>query len=120
MIVFAVDASPPRLDTDDLARIADRLRRLRPLDSILDDIGDVIADQDPPSAEAPKLAERLRGDLVRLENVAVATGDRDPEVPASSGRPARCAPPACRPPPTPRPSPTCDGWPGSPKRSWNG
>ncbi|MEU6434457.1 DUF6415 family natural product biosynthesis protein [Streptomyces albidoflavus] len=80
MIVFAVDASPPRLDTDDLARIADRLRRLRPLDSILDDIGDVIADQDPPAADAPKLAERLRGDLVRLENVAVATGDRDPQV----------------------------------------
>ncbi|MFI2672471.1 DUF6415 family natural product biosynthesis protein [Streptomyces albidoflavus] len=80
MILFAVEAPPPRLDVGDLARIADRLRELRPLDAILDDIGDVIADQDPPAAEAPELAERLCADLVRLENVAVAAEDRDPEV----------------------------------------
>ncbi|MFI1311386.1 DUF6415 family natural product biosynthesis protein [Streptomyces albidoflavus] len=80
MILFAVAAPAPRLDTDDLARIAARLRESRPLDAILDDIGDVIADQDPPAAEAPELAERLRGDLVRLENVAVAAEDRDPQV----------------------------------------
>ncbi|MET7506993.1 DUF6415 family natural product biosynthesis protein [Streptomyces albidoflavus] len=80
MILFALEAPSPRLDAGDLARIADRLRQLRPLDSILDDIGDVIADQDPPAAEAPELAERLRGDLVRLENVAVAADDRDPRV----------------------------------------
>lgn len=80
MILFALGAPSPRLDAGDLARIADRLRQLRPLDAILDDIGDVIADQDPPAAEAPELAERLRGDLVRLENVAVAADDRDPRV----------------------------------------
>ncbi|MEU7375419.1 DUF6415 family natural product biosynthesis protein [Streptomyces albidoflavus] len=80
MILFAVAAPAPRLDTDDLARIAARLRESRPLDAILDDIGDVIADQDPPAAEAPELAERLRAGLVRLENVAVAAEDRDPQV----------------------------------------
>ncbi|WP_436738016.1 DUF6415 family natural product biosynthesis protein [Streptomyces sp. BBFR102] len=80
MMLFAVEWQPPRLDTGDLARIAARLRGLRPLESILDDIGDVIGDQDPPAAEAPVLAERLRGDLVRLEDVAVAADDRDPRV----------------------------------------
>ncbi|MFD4988999.1 DUF6415 family natural product biosynthesis protein [Streptomyces sp. NPDC058374] len=88
MILFVIEAPSPRLDEGDLARIADRLRQLRPLDSILDDIGDVIADQAPPTAEAPELAERLRGDLVRLENVAVAASDRDPQV-ASLVRQAR-------------------------------
>ncbi|MFD4769145.1 DUF6415 family natural product biosynthesis protein [Streptomyces niveus] len=53
---------------------------MKPLDAIVDDIGDVLAEQDPRESEFGEIAERLRGDLLRLVVIANAAGDGDAEV----------------------------------------
>ena len=63
-----------------LSHVAERLRSLRPLEAILDDAGDVLSGQDPPEEEFAVLEERLREDLTRLVNIAVATTAQDPGV----------------------------------------
>lgn len=75
--------SPP-LDSEGLARIASLLRQVKPLEAIVDDIGDVLGEQDPRESEFGEIAERLRGDLLRLVAIAnaagVGGGDGDVEV----------------------------------------
>ncbi|WP_405821897.1 DUF6415 family natural product biosynthesis protein [Streptomyces sp. NBC_00838] len=73
--------SPP-LDSEGLARIASLLRQVKPLEAIVDDVGDVLGDQDPCENEFGEIAERLRGDLLRLVAIANAAGvgDGDAEV----------------------------------------
>jgi hypothetical protein len=63
-----------------LAHVAQRLREVKPLDEILDDIGDVLGNQAPPAAECEDLDQRLRADLIRLTRIALAARDEDPEV----------------------------------------
>nr|WP_237498199.1 DUF6415 family natural product biosynthesis protein [Streptomyces sp. SID8373] len=70
----------PGPPTDLLARVAHGLREAKPLDEILDDIGDVLGNQDPPAGECQELDQRLRADLIRLTQIALAAGDEDPEV----------------------------------------
>ncbi|MFG2176951.1 DUF6415 family natural product biosynthesis protein [Streptomyces niveus] len=70
----------PPLDADGLARIAELLRDVKPLDEILDDIGDVLANQDPRQSEFEDTAERLHAGLTRLVAIAKAAEDRDAEV----------------------------------------
>ncbi|MGA5643339.1 DUF6415 family natural product biosynthesis protein [Streptomyces cinereoruber] len=62
--------------------MAQRLREVKPLDEILDDIGDVLGNQAPPAAECEDLDQRLRAGLIRLTRIALAAGDEDPEVAA--------------------------------------
>ncbi|MFD4700947.1 DUF6415 family natural product biosynthesis protein [Streptomyces niveus] len=50
---------------------------MKPLEAIVDDIGDVLAEQDPRESEFGEIAERLRGDLLRLVVIANAAGDGD-------------------------------------------
>lgn len=71
--------SPP-LDSEGLARIASLLRQVKPLEAIVDDVGDVLAEQDPRESEFGEIAERLRGDLLRLVAIAKSAGDGDAEV----------------------------------------
>ncbi|MFD5034978.1 DUF6415 family natural product biosynthesis protein [Streptomyces sp. NPDC058405] len=68
------------LDARGLARIAKLLRDVKPLDEILDDIGDVLADQDPPEAEFEDIAERLRAGLARLVTISGAARNDDAQV----------------------------------------
>ncbi|WP_371666325.1 DUF6415 family natural product biosynthesis protein (plasmid) [Streptomyces sp. NBC_01241] len=72
----------PGPPVDLLARVAQRLREVKPLDEILDDIGDVLGNQAPPAAECEDLDQRLRADLIRLTRIALAARDEDPEVSA--------------------------------------
>ncbi|MGW5048392.1 DUF6415 family natural product biosynthesis protein [Streptomyces griseoluteus] len=66
-----------------LARVAEGLREVKPLDEILDDIGDVLGNQAPPATECEDLDQRLRADLIRLTRIALAAKkDKDPEVSA--------------------------------------
>ncbi|MFF2926611.1 DUF6415 family natural product biosynthesis protein [Streptomyces celluloflavus] len=66
-----------------LARVAEGLREVKPLDEILDDIGDVLGNQAPPASECEGLNQRLRADLIRLTRIALAAKkDKDPEVSA--------------------------------------
>ncbi|WP_329079683.1 DUF6415 family natural product biosynthesis protein [Streptomyces niveus] len=71
--------SPP-LDSEGLARIASLLRQVKPLEGIVDDVGDVLGEQDPGESEFGEIAERLRGDRLRLVAIANAAGDGDAEV----------------------------------------
>ncbi|MFI2289798.1 DUF6415 family natural product biosynthesis protein [Streptomyces niveus] len=68
--------SPP-LDSEGLARIASLLRQVKPLEGIVDDVGDVLGEQDPGESEFGEIAERLRGDLLRLVAIANAAGNGD-------------------------------------------
>lgn len=68
--------SPP-LNSEGLARIASLLRQVKPVEAIVDDIGDVLGEQDPRDSEFGEIAERLRGDLLRLVTIANAAGDGD-------------------------------------------
>ncbi|WP_242539521.1 hypothetical protein [Streptomyces albidoflavus] len=70
----------PLLEHAQLARVAKGLRSLPSLDAILDDAGDVLSGQDPPDEEFAVLGERLREDLTRLVDVAVAATAQDPGV----------------------------------------
>ncbi|MFJ4343008.1 DUF6415 family natural product biosynthesis protein [Streptomyces sp. NPDC088915] len=72
----------PGPPADLLARVAQRLREVKPLDEILDDIGDVLGNQAPPAGECEDLDQRLRADLIRLAQIALAANNRDPEVSA--------------------------------------
>jgi hypothetical protein len=65
-----------------LARVAQGLREVKPLDEILDDIGDVLGNQAPPAVECEDLDQRLRADLIRLTRIALAAKDEDPKVSA--------------------------------------
>lgn len=66
-----------------LARVAEGLREVKPLDEILDDIGDVLGNQAPPATECEDLDRRLRADLIRLTRIALAAAkDDDPEIAA--------------------------------------
>lgn len=71
--------SPP-LDSEGLARIASLLRQVKPLETIVDDVGDVLGEQDPLESKFGEIAERLPGDLLRLVAIANAAGDGDAEV----------------------------------------
>ncbi|MEW1721621.1 DUF6415 family natural product biosynthesis protein [Streptomyces sp. NPDC093109] len=75
-----VERWKPALNADTLALLASLLRELKPLDAILDDVGDVLGDQDPPPHEFEETAEQLRGDLKRLVDIAVVAEDKDAEV----------------------------------------
>lgn len=66
--------SPP-LDSEGLARIASLLRQVKPLEAIVDDVGDVLSDQDPCENEFGEIAERLRGGLLRLVAIAKANAN---------------------------------------------
>lgn len=70
----------PPLDSEGLVRIAGLLRQVKPLEAIGDDIGDVLGEQDPRESEFGEIAERLRGDLLRLVAIANAAGVGDAEV----------------------------------------
>ncbi|MGW6308272.1 DUF6415 family natural product biosynthesis protein [Streptomyces niveus] len=70
----------PSTDAADLARIACLLRNVKPLEAIVDDVGDVLGEQDPPESEFREIAERLRGDLKRLVAIAHTAGDKDAQV----------------------------------------
>ncbi|WP_121842754.1 DUF6415 family natural product biosynthesis protein [Streptomyces sp. S5] len=78
-VLLAAGWTPP-LEHAQLVRVAERLRSSRSLDAILDDAGDVLGGQDPPEEEFAVLEERLREDLTRLVNIAVATTAQDPGV----------------------------------------
>lgn len=71
----------PPLSGGELATVLNRLRDWNPFDggALLDDVA-VVLDDVPPAEEATEeIAERLRRHLLRLVNVAVATGaERDP------------------------------------------
>lgn len=77
-----VEQWTPPLDADGLARIASLLREVRPLDAILDDVGDVLSNQAPRESEFEEIAGRLRGDLDRLVSIALAAENRDAQVSA--------------------------------------
>ncbi|MFI6695507.1 DUF6415 family natural product biosynthesis protein [Streptomyces sp. NPDC050433] len=47
---------------------------MKPLEAIADDSGDVLDEQDPRESEFGEIAERLRGDLLRLVAIANAAG----------------------------------------------
>ncbi|MBT2491601.1 hypothetical protein J7E96_24350 [Streptomyces sp. ISL-96] len=68
------------MDAGTLARVVDRLRGMKPLEAILDDIGDVLGNQEPREHESEEIAQRLRGDLMRLVTIAVAAADDDAVV----------------------------------------
>ncbi|MFI6082512.1 DUF6415 family natural product biosynthesis protein [Streptomyces sp. NPDC051217] len=70
----------PSIDAAGLARIACLLRGVKPLEAIVDDVGDVLGEQDPRESEFGEIAERLRGDLRRLDAIAQAAGDKDAHV----------------------------------------
>lgn len=70
----------PPLDAEGLARIVSRRCRVRPLDAILDDVGDVLGNQVPREDEFAGLDERLRGGLRRLVNIAGAAENEDGQV----------------------------------------
>ncbi|WP_078077691.1 DUF6415 family natural product biosynthesis protein [Streptomyces niveus] len=53
---------------------------MKPLEAIVDDVGDVLAEQDPRESEFGEIAESLSAHLVRLANIAIAAGDKDPQV----------------------------------------
>ena len=76
----------PPLDAEGLARVVSGLRGVRPLDAILDDVGDVLSNQAPREDEFAELDERLRGDLRRLVNIAVAAENDDGQVADLIGR----------------------------------
>ncbi|KIX80007.1 MULTISPECIES: DUF6415 family natural product biosynthesis protein [Streptomyces] len=76
----------PPLEYGQLSRIAERLRSLRSLEAILDDAGDVLSGQDPPEEEFANLGERLRDDLTRLADIAVAATEPDPGVASLTDR----------------------------------
>ncbi|MGW6604884.1 DUF6415 family natural product biosynthesis protein [Streptomyces sp. NPDC055036] len=75
-----VERWTPTLDAAALTRLATMLRELQPLDAILDDVGDVLSNQAPPEHEFEEIADCLRGDLMRLVNIALAAEDEDTEV----------------------------------------
>ncbi|MFF5086005.1 DUF6415 family natural product biosynthesis protein [Streptomyces niveus] len=70
----------PPMDTASLARIACLLRDVKPLEAIVDDVGDVLGEQNPRESEFGEIAERLRADLIRLVAIAHAAGDTDAQV----------------------------------------
>lgn len=70
----------PSISSEGLARIACLLRDVKPLETIVDDIGDVLGEQDPRESGFGEIAECLRGDLRRLIAIAEAAGDKDAQV----------------------------------------
>ncbi|MEU2901103.1 DUF6415 family natural product biosynthesis protein [Streptomyces sp. NPDC007056] len=72
---------PPPLSGRELATVLDGLRRWSPCDggALLDDVAAVLDDVAPAEEVTEEIAERLRGHLLRLVNIAVAAGaERDP------------------------------------------
>lgn len=67
----------PPLEVDDLAALLAKVQRWTPFDgdALLDDVV-------PPEEDLDVLAERLRGHLMQLVDIAVAAGadDKDPEA----------------------------------------
>ncbi|MFE6252048.1 DUF6415 family natural product biosynthesis protein [Streptomyces niveus] len=64
----------PPVEAAVLARMADLLKQVIPMEQIVDDIGDVLSNQDPRPAEFAGVAERLRADVARL--ITIAGSDR--------------------------------------------
>ncbi|WP_186781553.1 MULTISPECIES: DUF6415 family natural product biosynthesis protein [unclassified Streptomyces] len=84
-VLLAAGWAPPLQHTE-LALVAERLRSLRSLDAVLDDVGEVFSGQDPPEEEFADLGERLRAGLTRLINIAVAAPEQDTTVASLTDR----------------------------------
>jgi hypothetical protein len=69
-----VEQWAPPLETDTLARVVAKFRDWEPLDrdTIFDDLASVLGDQAPQDDEVDELAERLRGSLMQIVNIALA------------------------------------------------
>ncbi|WP_329151227.1 DUF6415 family natural product biosynthesis protein (plasmid) [Streptomyces niveus] len=67
-----VERWTPPLTNAGLARVIFALRGVRPLEEILDDIGDVLSNQEPREGEFGDLAARLHADVARLVTIAGA------------------------------------------------
>jgi hypothetical protein len=70
-----VDQWAPPLSGDALATVLAKLRGWTAFDggALLDDVAAVLDDVPPPEEDTEELAERLRGHLMRLVHIAVAT-----------------------------------------------
>ncbi|MGW3163301.1 DUF6415 family natural product biosynthesis protein [Streptomyces sp. NPDC001142] len=78
-----VERWTPPLPPDGLARIAERLREVTPLDEVVDDIGDVLDEVCLAPERFEAVARRVRGGLTRLVRIAVAGNtDADAETAA--------------------------------------
>ncbi|MGX4695492.1 DUF6415 family natural product biosynthesis protein [Streptomyces sp. JNUCC 63] len=78
-----IPAWTPPLDPDVLRTMLARFRRWEPFDggALLDDVGAVLDDCIPAEEDVEELAERLRGHLMQLVNIAVAAEEeRDAEA----------------------------------------
>ncbi|CAM5656373.1 hypothetical protein GCM10010261_62750 [Streptomyces pilosus] len=65
----------PPLSGGELATVLNRLRSWTAFDggALLDDVAAVLDDVPPPKEDSEQIAEQLRGHLVRLATIAVAT-----------------------------------------------
>ncbi|WP_330306225.1 MULTISPECIES: DUF6415 family natural product biosynthesis protein [unclassified Streptomyces] len=65
----------PLLDSAALTSVLAKVREWRPYDgdALLDDIGAVLDDVVPPEEDLEELAQRLRGHLMQLVDIAVAS-----------------------------------------------
>ncbi|MFB7739944.1 DUF6415 family natural product biosynthesis protein [Streptomyces sp. NPDC056112] len=74
----------PPLEADALAALLSKVQQWTPFDgdALLDDVGAVLDDVVPPKEDLDVLAQRLRGHLMQLVNIAVTSeaGDKDPEA----------------------------------------
>ncbi|MFD4974846.1 DUF6415 family natural product biosynthesis protein [Streptomyces sp. NPDC058424] len=74
----------PPLEADALAALLSKVQEWTPFDgdALLDDVGAVLDDVVPPKEDLDVLAQRLRGHLMQLVNIAVTSeaGDKDPEA----------------------------------------
>ncbi|MEK8144014.1 DUF6415 family natural product biosynthesis protein [Streptomyces sp. M10(2022)] len=74
----AADAWLPPLDPTELRRVLQKMRAWEPFDAdaLLDDVGTALDDVPPGEEYQEELAERLRGHLMRLVDIAIG-GDAD-------------------------------------------
>ncbi|EFL42333.1 conserved hypothetical protein [Streptomyces griseoflavus Tu4000] len=85
----------PSLSSGELATVLNRLRSWNPFDggALLDDVAVVLDDVLPAEEATEEIAERLRGHLIRLSNIAIAAeAERDPAAvrPIEQARTLRC------------------------------
>ncbi|WP_344049867.1 DUF6415 family natural product biosynthesis protein [Streptomyces thermoalcalitolerans] len=74
----------PPLGVDDLAALLAKVQQWTPFDgdALLDDVGAVLDEVVPPEEDFDVLAQRLRGHLMRLVDIAVAAGVADKDLEA--------------------------------------
>lgn len=84
MIALTAPSWTPPMDSAEPADVLAGLRRWTPFDgdALFEDVGAVLDDVVPGAAELEDHAQRLRGHLMRLVDIAVAqeAGQSDPEV----------------------------------------